>query len=66
MNQIDVKIHKGGRVDIDLRNFASYSCLDATRTIEHRLGDEILDRRFSVGQLTETMTPTEKIENDRS
>lgn len=65
MNQIDVKIHKDGRVDINLRNFESYSCLDATRTIEHLLGNDILNRQFSVGQLSETITPTEKIEKNR-
>ncbi len=60
MNKIEIKIHKDGRVDLNLSDFNDCSCLDATRTIEHLLGNEIIDRRFLTDQLSETITTKKK------
>ena len=59
MSKVEIKIHKDGRVDLDLSDFEGSSCLDTTRTIERLLGNEIIDRRYLSNQLSETITTKE-------
>ena len=60
MSRIEIKIHNDGRVDLNLSDFDGNSCLDTTRTIEHLLGNEIIDRCFLNDQLSETIAGNEK------
>ncbi len=60
MSRVEIKIHEDGRVDLNLSDFDGKSCLDTTRTIEHLLGNEIIDRHFLSDQLSETITGNEK------
>lgn len=64
MNTVEIKIHEDGRVDLNLSDFDGNSCLDTTRTIEHLLGNEIIDRRFLSDQLSETITANGKTLGD--
>ena len=61
MSTIEIKIYKNGQVDLNLSNFDGNSCLDTSRTIEHLLGNEIIDRRFLSDQLSETIMAEKKI-----
>lgn len=56
MNKIEITIHQDGQVELDLSGFNDCSCLDTTSTIEHLLGNEIINRRFLNNQLSETIT----------
>ena len=60
MSRVEIKIHNDGRVDLNLSDFDGNSCLDTTRTIEHLLGNEIIDRHFLSNQLSETIAANEK------
>ncbi|HDS16976.1 MAG TPA: hypothetical protein ENN66_10325 [Proteobacteria bacterium] len=62
MNNIDVKIHHDGRVDLSLRNFDDYSYLDTSRTIELLLGNGITDRTLLTDQFSETIV-TKSLKN---
>jgi len=62
MSKIEIVIHNDGCVDLELSEFNDTSCLDATRTIEYLLGEEILNRRIYSNRLSETIPHTNQSE----
>jgi len=60
MSKIEVTIHNDGQVDLSLSDFKNSSCLDVTRTIEHLLGNQIINRNYRRSQLSETIAPPEE------
>jgi len=60
MSKIEVSIHDNGQVDLHLTGFQDSSCLDATRTVERLLGNQIVNRNYRSSQLTETIDSREK------
>jgi hypothetical protein len=55
MSKIKVTIHDNGQVDLQLTGFQDSSCLDATRTVERLLGNQIVNRNYRSSQLSETI-----------
>ncbi|NPA25958.1 MAG: DUF2997 domain-containing protein [Deltaproteobacteria bacterium] len=60
MSKVEVTIHENGQVDLNLSDFYDNSCLDVTRTIEHLLGNQIINRNYLRSRLSETITPREE------
>ena len=60
MSKVEVTIHSDGQVDLNLSDFQNNSCLDVTRTIEHLLGNQIINRNYLRSQLTESIAPPEE------
>jgi len=60
MSRIEVKILNNGMVELRLSDFQNSSCLDSTRTVEHLLGNHIVNRNYRNSQLIETIDPREE------
>ncbi|MBN2808291.1 MAG: hypothetical protein JXR80_02230 [Deltaproteobacteria bacterium] len=66
MNQIEIKIHKDGRIDLNLSNFDYDGGLEASRTIEYLLGNEIVNLQYAGDGLTATIPANKTVANEQN